>query len=441
MSTQTSKLIKISLLVFQLAVITTILYYFEKIRFPYFELFRYLYFLPIIYAAWFLNLASSLVTALLVISLYAPILLINIEKDGLTWTNTELGLTLFLFLAGATVLGKLIEMERRKKETYKILYQLSKITSHPSNIEKLIKQSLIKITEIFQTAQGAVFLINQRKLEFSAGVGLTNYQIRLIAASCENFDENSIASWILKNNQALWSNNIEKDKRFFKPDGVSFKNGTNFLAVPLKTKNKITGILTLQNRKQPFSLNDVHLLSSIANHLNLALTNSRLALLASTDHLTGLLNNGYFQKRLKIEFARAKKKNKPLSLILGDIDFFKQINDKFGHQQGNVILKKIAEILLQNTPPQTIISRYGGEEFILILPETERKEAIKIAENLKDIVADHLFNLKGNLVNITMSFGISNFPEDSINSVDLIEKADLALYQAKKEGRNRVCPA
>jgi diguanylate cyclase (GGDEF)-like protein len=444
-----SKLIKISMIVFQLVIITSLLYYFEKLHFAYFELFRYLYFLPIIFSAWLIGLVGSLVVALLVISLYVPILLTNIEAEGLIWPNVELAMTLFLFLAGASILGKLIEIERKKKETYRILYQLSRITNSPSNIEKMLKKSLVKIADIFRVSQGAVFLTNRSELNFSVGFGLNNYQERIITASCENFDTNSIAAWILKNGQPLWSNNTEKDKRFLKPHGLPFNNadgpsasiGTNFLAVPLKSKDKITGILTLQNRPHPFSSDDVNLLSSIANHLNLALTNNRLALLASTDHLTGLLNNGYFQKRLKIEFIKAKRKNKPLSLILADIDHFKKINDDFGHQQGNIILKKIAKILLQNTPPKTIVSRYGGEEFVLVLPNTEKKEAIALANDLKDIIADQLFNLKGNLVNLTMSFGVSNFPEDSINVTDLIEKADLALYHAKNSGRNKVCTA
>ncbi len=159
--------------------------------------------------------------------------------------------------------------------------------------------------------------------------------------------------------------------------------------------------------------------------------------LAFTDPLTGLYNRRMFLEIAKKNINEAKRYNEPLSLIMLDIDHFKRINDTYGHDIGDVVLKFLASILKNNVRASDIIARWGGEEFIILLPKTELKQAYKVAEKIRKIVEMSTIKLPdGERLNFTISLGVSSFGgyEDL---EELIKKADIALYEAKRKGRNR----
>jgi diguanylate cyclase (GGDEF)-like protein len=162
--------------------------------------------------------------------------------------------------------------------------------------------------------------------------------------------------------------------------------------------------------------------------------------MAITDRLTGLYNFGYFLERLKEERLRAERYHRLLSLVILDIDHFKKYNDSSGHPAGNEVLKKIATILKQEAREVDIVARYGGEELVIILPETSRKRAMELAERIRQRVSDALFEHMQSqpLGRLTISAGVATFPVDASNEEDLIKRADSSLYLAKSQGRNRV---
>jgi len=166
----------------------------------------------------------------------------------------------------------------------------------------------------------------------------------------------------------------------------------------------------------------------------------RLSKLADKDGLTGLYNHRYFQDKLTEEFIRAKRYELPLSNILMDIDYFKKINDTYGHAAGDVVLKGIGSMLKGSTRKDIDTpARYGGEEFAIILPHTELSKALKVAERLRKAVAEHPFKVPSGQVSITVSFGVAAIPHPEINDKQtLIKASDEALYRAKEKGRNRV---
>ena len=173
----------------------------------------------------------------------------------------------------------------------------------------------------------------------------------------------------------------------------------------------------------------------------------RLEELSMTDFLTGLYNTRYFNTRLIEELGRAKRHQAHLSLIFCDIDFFKKVNDRYGHQFGDYVLKEIGRLLISKVDDikiiarlrkSDVVARYGGEEFVVILPETSKINAVEVAERMRQAIAAHSFMCQGKSISVTMSFGVAEFPEDSVDCDDLIKYADLAMYQAKKGGRNRV---
>ncbi len=165
--------------------------------------------------------------------------------------------------------------------------------------------------------------------------------------------------------------------------------------------------------------------------------------LAVTDELTGLYNRRYFFKRLEEEFVRSARYNKQLSVVMMDIDYFKRVNDRYGHLAGDILLHDVSTILQDNARSSDILARFGGEEFIILLPETSLLGAKKLAEKLRNIIANTPFKTDiGNNISITSSFGCSSSMlhkgTAAVNANKLIRKADKALYEAKDTGRNKV---
>ncbi len=159
----------------------------------------------------------------------------------------------------------------------------------------------------------------------------------------------------------------------------------------------------------------------------------RLEVLSETDQLTGLCNRHKLDRSLKQEMEKARRYKRELSYILIDIDYFKRINDTYGHASGDEVLVKVAEILRSHVRSSDIVGRMGGEEFLIISPETDGKSAFLLAEKLRRITEEYPFSQIGQL---TISIGVAQL-RDGVDATELLSLADQALYQAKREGRNR----
>jgi len=171
-----------------------------------------------------------------------------------------------------------------------------------------------------------------------------------------------------------------------------------------------------------------------------ALLYERARQMAITDRLTGLYNFGYFLERLKEERLRAERYHRLLSLVILDIDHFKKYNDSNGHPAGNEVLKKIATILKQEAREVDIVARYGGEEMVIVLPETSRRRASELAERIRQRINETMFDHMQSQPQgkMTVSAGVATYPVDASNEEELVKKADSSLYQAKSQGRNRI---
>jgi diguanylate cyclase (GGDEF)-like protein len=170
-------------------------------------------------------------------------------------------------------------------------------------------------------------------------------------------------------------------------------------------------------------------------------SNNMLKDMAIRDGLTSLYNHRYFQEILAVEFVRARRYKRSVSLIFVDVDYFKKYNDTHGHPEGDRALVTLGGIFTNSLRASDTVARYGGEEFVLILPETTKESALHIAENLRKAVFDHPFpgGETQPLGRVTISLGVATFPEDGTDGSSIIERADKGLYEAKKNGRNRVC--
>jgi len=217
--------------------------------------------------------------------------------------------------------------------------------------------------------------------------------------------------------------------------------------IPLKAKDKINGIIVADNfiTREPISKDDLHMLAMLANQAGLAIENSQLyektVMLAHMDSLTQLWNHGYFQYLLQTELEKSRAEKAPLSLIMLDIDHFKIYNDTLGHQAGDKILTELALLLKDQSRKMDFVCRYGGEEFAMVLPQADKKEAFLIAERLRMDIEKHAFSHEDIFPTkkLTVSLGLASFPEDGLVPAELVAASDKALYQAKNKGRNNTC--
>lgn len=168
-------------------------------------------------------------------------------------------------------------------------------------------------------------------------------------------------------------------------------------------------------------------------------TNKRLELLSITDGLTKLHNHRYFQDELARAFEESQRYQRPLSLVMIDIDFFKKINDTYGHAVGDDVLKCAARRYRDSVRSTDLVARYGGEEFAVMMPETSLQDAILFAEKIRALIADEPLETQAGPVSATISLGVASVPHSRIHTAkELIIAADKALYRAKKNGRNQV---
>lgn len=223
-----------------------------------------------------------------------------------------------------------------------------------------------------------------------------------------------------------------------KKEGIFFFSG-----IPLLFGNETIGFVFLASRSDVvFDFDIASLLSLIGNTLSLVAGKMILfketERLAITDSLTGLSNVRYFYSALDAEIARCQRYNSVFSLILFDIDNFKGFNDKHGHQAGDEVLRALSVVMKNEARKSDIVARYGGEEFIVILPNTTKIEAYHLATRIKDAIEATKF-LDNNELAVSLSGGVATFPEDAGNAKNLLYAADMSMYQAKAEGKRRIC--
>ncbi len=222
-----------------------------------------------------------------------------------------------------------------------------------------------------------------------------------------------------------------------------------FVVIPLKAKDRSNGLIVADNifTKRSITKDDIRVLMMFANQAGMAIENSQLyertLIKAHKDALTDLWNHGYFQYVFDEELRRAKDHMSYLSLIMLDIDNFKNYNDTWGHQKGDEILARISQIVMESSRKIDKVCRYGGEEFAVILPDAARKDVLVVAERIRANIEQCPFSAGADHPSqkITVSIGVASFPESGKTKLELIRAADAALYDAKKQGKNRVaCP-
>ena len=213
-------------------------------------------------------------------------------------------------------------------------------------------------------------------------------------------------------------------------------------AFPLTSDGEITGCIVARSTLDKLSKRDISYLEQLTRQsaitINRANTYSKVLQYATLDALTNLNNRRQFEVRLKQEIATTKRQKNPLCAMMVDIDFFKKVNDTYGHASGDAVLRTVASIIKEHLRESDIPSRYGGEEFAVLLPYTHIEEAKIVGERLRKAVETTPIPIDKKNINVTISMGLAEFSPQETGE-DLFKRADSALYEAKESGRNRVC--
>jgi len=219
------------------------------------------------------------------------------------------------------------------------------------------------------------------------------------------------------------------------------ENTKNMLTIPLDIQRKTIASFLIEDIEDDDRDKYLILASQFALQIERVRLFENVERMSIIDGLTGVYLRRYFLGRLKEEFQRARQSKSKISFIMLDLDYFKKCNDNLGHLVGDVVLKDVAGVLQSNVREIDLIARYGGEEFCILLPEADKTGAHLVGERIRKVIEDRVINAYDEKARITLSMGISSFPQDSGSETELIENADKALYEAKESGRNRICLA
>lgn len=367
------------------------------------------------------------------------------RRGGDIFNSDDLQL-LSIFTNEVTTVIENIKLHQEIKDELKehtLIYKINNLINSTLDLEAVLSKIVESTRKYFNYLNCAVLLLDEQKEN-------------LYIAAENGYAPENIENLFIKLGQGITGKVAATGKPLLVPDIAKFEGYIqgveevrSELAVPLKVKDELIGVFNVESKElNAFGESDLKLLSTLATPMAIAIQNARLHQqmknLAITDELTGLYNFRYLQERLEEEVKRAQRYERSLALIMADIDYFKNYNDTFGHLEGNIALKSLAHIIRFSVREIDIVGRYGGEEFIIILPEAGEEDAREIAERIRFKVERYKFLNEKNYSDdadgkkLTLSLGITSCFQEIISPQGLMYKVDQALYQAKKKGRNRV---
>ena len=336
----------------------------------------------------------------------------------------------------------------RKFERFSATVELARTLTPIRSYEVLLQSIMSKSAELIRAERGSLMLLDSETdallLEVQKGV------IEGLAEKMRIPKGQGIAGKVAELGEPLLVENVEIDPRILQKNRDHYKT-RSFLSVPLKIGDRTIGVLNLSDKisGEVFTEDDLQLLQSFASQAVVVLERNvlysqteRLKKLSITDPLTGLLNRRYFQERLEEEIARSSRHGRQMSLMMLDIDGFKTFNDSFGHPAGDKLLKLVSDAIMDSVRSMDIVARFGGDEFLVLLPETDSGLATHIAERIRQQVSQVALigetGREDGLPVITISIGIASYPQNGHTLEMIVEQVDRALYQAKMKGKNRI---
>ena len=337
-----------------------------------------------------------------------------------------------------------LEFEAETSINMEFLFLMKIIAAQVSlKLQNIVLNEQSKINVEFHDSMKNIAKIIETQYEL-------NYIVPLIGEMLDRFISDHLIYVFLKQDgefNLVWPKAC-KDERIFEalkqltPETEYLLTNNNKIgAFPLTSEGEITGCIVARSTLDTLSKRDISYLEQLTRQsaitIDRANAYSKVLQYATLDALTNLNNRRQFEVRLKQEIATTKRQSNPLCAMMIDIDFFKKVNDTYGHASGDAVLRKVAAIIKEKLRESDIPSRYGGEEFAILLPFTHIEEAKIVGERLRKAVEVTPIPIDNQSINVTISMGLAEFKQEE-NGEELFARADKALYEAKETGRNRI---
>ena len=338
------------------------------------------------------------------------------------------------------------ELERTIDEL-RAFNEIGKVLTSTLDIHEVLGLIMEQVSAVLKPANWSLLLLDEEKdeLVFEVAVGPSAVTLKGLRI---RIDE-GIAGWVAREGRTLLVPDVSSDKRF----SARFDEATRFttqsiLAVPMRSRDRTLGVIELVNdpERKPFTEKDARTLDSIADYAAIAIENARnfrrVQELTVIDEHTGLFNARHLRSVLDAEVTRSRRFGHQLSVIFFDLDRFKAINDTHGHQVGSAILRECGQVIRSALRSVDVPIRYGGDEFVCVLPETGKEAALRMAGRLREALVKHRFQTERGLdLQVTASFGVATWPDDAETPEELMKRSDLAMYRVKQTTRDAISAA
>jgi len=332
------------------------------------------------------------------------------------------------------------------KKTAKRLAILTDIVKTANSIlepRKVIELIMAKIQQLIPSEAWSMLMVDEEKQEltFELALGAKGKDVSSFRVKIGE----GVAGWVAQTGKPAIVNDTGRDPRFApKFDSKTQFRTRSILCAPLISRGRTIGVVEIINKLGGrFTQSDLDILLTLVEPCAIAIENAilfqRTEQLTITDDLTKLFNSRYLNLYIGREIKRCKRHGIPLSVIFLDLDGFKTINDQYGHLAGSGTLAEVGAILAEAVRESDILARYGGDEFVVVLPETPPSGALVIAERLRKAIEEHCFlQPQGWNARISASFGIASYPDHALTPEGLIQKADQAMYRVKERDKNGI---
>ncbi|HXJ18447.1 MAG TPA: sensor domain-containing diguanylate cyclase [Candidatus Polarisedimenticolia bacterium] len=328
-----------------------------------------------------------------------------------------------------------------------VFHELGKALTSSLQLDQVLRTIMEKINEVLRPDTWSLLLMDQEKNElyFQIATGKGAEALRDVRIKVGQ----GLAGWVAESGQAVVVPDTSKDSRFFEKVDQRTKMATqSIVAVPVRFRDQCLGVIELINCIGPdgFSQRDLALLEALADYAAIAIENARhvqrIHELTITDDCTSLYNARHLNFMLDTELYRSHRYAFEFSLIFIDLDHFKNVNDTYGHLMGSKLLAEIGTAIKDKCRLIDLAFRYGGDEFVLLLPQTSKENAIGVASRLHKLIRETVWLKEAGLnVHITASVGVASYPSDSRTKAELLHLADEAMYLVKNTSRDNVAAA
>jgi len=362
---------------------------------------------------------------------------LDCQSDNLNHFESETIDLLTIFSTQASMSlqnSRLYSLEQRRASQLEAINAIARETTAVLDIKQLLSRACVKIQSSFQVSHVCVLLKEEQELVVRAHHG------DLVPRISEG-DRMPAEAGLCGRALASVKTVIENDLKSASDYVAFYVETASRMCIPLVSFGQTLGVLVLDSAQAgSFNRSDMQPLESVADICATAIQNAhyveRVKQLAFLDGLTGIFNRRFFELRIMEEIERARRFNSPMAVIMVDIDHFKRLNDEFGHLLGDEVLRQVSSVFHQQVRKIDVVCRYGGEEFAILLSQTNQQHALTVAEKLRKLIEGWQF--PGVSRPVSISVGVATLPDHGSTRDELVKAADAGLYAAKQSGRNRV---